>query len=430
VNGRPVDPGRSRIVLVGTPAYLDPGLPDVPAVASNVTDLAAVLTDPEVGGFDAAHCFVSPAGAGTAEVGSLLVQAAAEAEDLLFFYYSGHGLLGTRSHELYLSLSGTRPDQVAFTALPFTAVRDACLDSRAASRVVILDSCFSGRAIGDILAGAEEEVMGQVAVSGTYTLTSAPANRTALILPGERHTAFTERLLRLLRDGSPQAGDMLSLGDIYRSLNARLRAEGLPVPQQRGTETADLLGLVRNHSRANTRHLAGTGRVPDLRASADAATHPAASPNWVRTDVAYGRHGQTAMGLQTTVGRNETLINAAPESPHSAAAPTEHRRNVREPGSGELQVPSSLPGFVKITPSDESTWKGRWKSRLQGDTDQNLMRVLSLSGLTFALILLSTGLIGIDTAREVTSMSDAMAVCVIFGVLLTGPFLLLYLRSR
>ena len=245
MSGRPVNPGGSRIVLLGAPAYHDPRLPDAPVIANNIADLAAVFTDPQIGGFDVAHCVTAPPGAGIAEVGDLLVRAASEAEDLLLFYYSGHGLLGTRSHELYLSLAATRLGQLPFTALPFAAVREACLESGAKSRVVILDSCFSGRAIGETL-GADDEILGQVEVKGTYTLTSAPANRTALILPGEQHTAFTERLLRLLRDGSPQAGEMLSLGDIYRHLHTRLRAEGLPVPQQRGTETADLLGLVRN----------------------------------------------------------------------------------------------------------------------------------------------------------------------------------------
>jgi hypothetical protein len=138
-------------------------------VANNVTDLAAALTDPQIGGFSAAHCVVAPPRAGVAEVGDLLVQAASEAEDLLLFYYSGHGLLGTRSHELYLSVAATRLGRVPFTALPFAAVRDACLESRAASRVVILDSCFSGRAIGETL-GADDEILGQVEVKGTARL--------------------------------------------------------------------------------------------------------------------------------------------------------------------------------------------------------------------------------------------------------------------
>lgn len=112
--------------------------------------------------------------------------------------------------------------------------------------MVILDSCFSGRAIGDTLTGVDRAVLGELEVSGAYTLTSSPANRTTLVLTGEKHTAFTERLLTMLEAGSPTAGTMISLGDIYRRLHTRLRAEGLPVPQRFGVNNADLLGLVRN----------------------------------------------------------------------------------------------------------------------------------------------------------------------------------------
>ncbi|WP_412543933.1 ribosomal protein L7/L12 [Longispora sp. K20-0274] len=266
---RAIDAARSRIVLIGTPAYDDPELPDVPAVTNNLSDLAAVLTDPRLGGFSPAHCAVTPPGADVSRVGDLLVRAATEAEDLLLIYYSGHGMLGPLRRELYLSVAGTRPDMLAFTALAFEAVRDICLGSRARNRVVILDSCFSGRAIGETLAGTEESVLGQLQVAGTYTLTSSPANRVALTLPGERNTAFTGRLLALLRAGSPTAGPVLSLGDIYRHLHVQLRAEGLPVPQQRGTETADQLGLVRN---------AATGAPPPVAAPPAWTLPPARTP--------------------------------------------------------------------------------------------------------------------------------------------------------
>ncbi|MFB6709927.1 caspase domain-containing protein, partial [Streptomyces sp. NPDC056333] len=246
---RAIDPARSRIVLVGPAYYDDPQLENVPVIANNISDLAQVLTNEKLGGFNPFHCIAVPSAAGVAQVGDALVRAAEEAEDLLLFYYAGHGLLGPRRRDLYLSLAATRPDQLAFTAVPFEAVRDACLQSRATSRVVILDSCYSGRAIGDTLAGDDEvgeAVLGEIEVSGAYTLTSSPANRAALVLPGERHTAFTERLLAMLSAGSPAAGTMISLGDIYRHLHTRLRAEGLPLPQRCGVNNADLLGLVRN----------------------------------------------------------------------------------------------------------------------------------------------------------------------------------------
>ncbi|WP_266541583.1 caspase family protein [Streptomyces sp. NBC_01142] len=233
-------------MLVGTPYYQDPALENRPVIANNITDLVEVLTDEKLGGFSPFHCLPVPAAASVAQVGNALVRAAEEAEDLLLFYYSGHGQLGPRRRELYLSLAETRHDQLAFTAVPFEAVREACLQSRATSRVVILDCCYSGRVFGDTLAGDDEAVLGEIEVSGAYTLTSAPANRAALALDGERHTAFTGRMLAMLRAGSPAAGTMISLGDIYRHLHTTLRAEGLPLPQRCGVNNADLLGLVRN----------------------------------------------------------------------------------------------------------------------------------------------------------------------------------------
>ena len=78
---REVDPQRSRIVLIGTPAYQDPELGDRPQVTANVTDLAAVLTDPQLGGFPAEHVQIAPAQADAAQIGDLLATAAAQADD-------------------------------------------------------------------------------------------------------------------------------------------------------------------------------------------------------------------------------------------------------------------------------------------------------------------------------------------------------------
>jgi uncharacterized caspase-like protein len=238
------DPAKSRIVLIGTPIYTNHDLPDIPQLAENLASLAAVFTDPWLAGFPAENCVTVPQDADLAQVGDALVQAAQEAEDLLLLYYTGHGLIGARGRNLYLSLAGTRPDRLAFTALPFDTVRETCMDSQALNRVVILDSAFSGRVIADSMAA--NETLDQVEIAGTYTLTSSPANTAAIALSGEPHTAFTGRLVEAMRSGIPDAGEFLTLGDIYRHLSFRLSAEGLPMPQQRGTQTADRLKLVRN----------------------------------------------------------------------------------------------------------------------------------------------------------------------------------------
>jgi Caspase domain len=234
-------------VLVGSPVYTDPDLPDVPQVSRNLTDLAAVFTDPALGGFPPEHCVVAGPDVSVEGVGDLLEQAATQAEDLLLFYFAGHGLIGPR-RELYLCLRSTRYRHPAYSALRFEAVRDTFQDhgARAANRVLILDSCFSGRALGPTLGPDADTLADELEINGTYTLTSAPPNSVALVRDGEAHTAFTGRLISLLRDGDEHAGDLLTLGEIYRRLYLQLRREGLPLPQQRGTATADLLGLVRN----------------------------------------------------------------------------------------------------------------------------------------------------------------------------------------
>jgi WD40 repeat protein len=249
VSSRLVDPARSRIVLVGAPRYDDPALPDVPQITRSLADLAAVFTDPDLGAFPVRNCVTTLPDVSVERVGDLLHEAAREAEDLLLFYFVGHGLVGPRG-ELYLGLRTTRYDNPTYSALRFETVRDTFLDprTRAKNRVFIVDSCFSGRGLGEILTlkATPQGFANELEISGTYTLTSSPPNSVSLARENETHTAFTGRLIALLREGDADAGPMLSLGGIYRHLYARLRADGLPLPQQRGTNTADLLGLVAN----------------------------------------------------------------------------------------------------------------------------------------------------------------------------------------
>lgn len=118
----------------------------------------------------------------------------------------------TLRNELYLSLTDTDPDELPVSALGYDDVREVLRDSRAANRVVILDCCFSGRAIDD-MAG---DVIGQLSIEGTYVLAATPPNAVALAPLGARHTA-----------------------------------RGLPRPQQRGTGTSQHLGLARNAAKVD-----------------------------------------------------------------------------------------------------------------------------------------------------------------------------------
>jgi hypothetical protein len=261
------EPQRSRLVLIGASTYTDENLPDLPVVTRTVQDLAAALTDPAHGMVPPEHCTVLADVSNLGLIGREVRSAARQAEDLLLVFYTGHGLVGGKRHDLYLALPDSEWADPEFNSLEYDKLRGAVLDSPAQTKVIILDCCFSGRVVTDTMADPVTAVVGQMEIDGTYVLASAQRDQVALILPDEEHTAFTGRLLRLLREGVGDGPELLTIDDLYRQLSMTMKAEGLSEPQKRGTRNADLLALARNRAFAVTaapllreRHAAAVAR--------------------------------------------------------------------------------------------------------------------------------------------------------------------------
>ncbi|MGW8875663.1 caspase, EACC1-associated type [Streptomyces mirabilis] len=242
------DPQTSRVVLIGASRYSDPKLPDLPAVGRTVTELARLLTDPTYGVVPEGHCTVLLDNGDLRTVGQRLRGAVDEAEDLLLVYFAGHGLVSSRRHDLYLALPDSEWTAPEFNALEYDKLRHAVLDSQARNKIVILDCCFSGRAVTDTLAGDETGKLDQLEVAGTYVLTSAQRNQVALALPGEDYIAFSGRLMRLLAEGAVGGPEFLTIEDLYQRLRKLMTAEGLPVPLNRGAGTANQIALSVNRA--------------------------------------------------------------------------------------------------------------------------------------------------------------------------------------
>ncbi|MFJ5924366.1 caspase domain-containing protein [Kitasatospora sp. NPDC092948] len=229
-------------MLIGVDRFPDePGLADLPAVRANVASLRRCLTDPRTGVLDAGNCEVVDPRASVAEIGRAVGRAADEASDLLLIYYAGHGLVDDRGR-LYLGTSATRTGSPKYSALAVDLLREDLGASGAAARVLILDCCFSGRAI-DVMAGEEGVLDGQLSIAGTCTMTSTSGTAPSYAPAGERYTAFTGALLAALDSAEP-----LSLDGIYRAVAADLGSRGLPRPRQRTTDTAAALSLARGRT--------------------------------------------------------------------------------------------------------------------------------------------------------------------------------------
>ena len=239
-------PQHSQVVLIGTAQYTDPKLTDLPAVQATISDLAAALTDPTNGIVPRSNCTILLDKGDIRLIGSHLRSTIRSAEDLLLIYYAGHGLIGGRRHDLYLALPDSEWGEPEFNSLEYAKLRNAILDSRASTKIVILDCCFSGRVIADTLADTTTAVLGQIEVDGTYVLTSASHDEVSLALPGERHTAFTGRFLQLLYTGIRGARELLTINDIYQELVRLMAAESLPIPRSRSMGSASQLALFPN----------------------------------------------------------------------------------------------------------------------------------------------------------------------------------------
>jgi diguanylate cyclase (GGDEF)-like protein len=241
----PDGPG-SQAVLIGASQFVDPLLPDLPAVRKNLTALAEILTSPSGTGLPAENCTVFSDPADVAAMGVELEVVAERARDVLLVYYAGHGLVDAKGR-LCLAMPSTVRNRLRWTALEFARMRDVLVDSAAENRILILDCCFAGRAI-EAMGDAESVMSGQIDIAGTYTLASAPANAAANAPQGAPYTAFTGELVEVLRNGLPRGPQLLSFNAIYPHLLRTLNSRGLSQPVQRGIHTADQLALAPNHA--------------------------------------------------------------------------------------------------------------------------------------------------------------------------------------
>ena len=238
------DPRRSWAVLIGADRFpLADDLPDLPAVPRNLSVLQAVLTDPDAGTFEPSHCRRVDGEVTVGDVGAMLDEAVEAATDVLFVYYAGHGLVDDQGR-LYLALTGTNERRVRYGGLSVDLLKEHLATSPASARILILDCCFSGRAVEAMGASSEGPLAGALAGPGFYILASTSANTPSYAPVGETHTAFTGALIEGLELPEP-----LTLNQLYHHVDRKLADRSLPRPQCLAGNTGGELVLVRPSGR-------------------------------------------------------------------------------------------------------------------------------------------------------------------------------------
>lgn len=241
------DPDRSNAVIIGTSVFADPDLADLTSIKNDVRGLCDALRLDHTLKLPSGRCLLVLDPQRPDELFDPLVDAAQQAEDLFLVYYAGHGLLEGDDGELHLAVGMSHQGR-PWTSAPFHNIASVLLKNKAKTKVLLLDCCYSGRALRFQMSNSGSLSVEQIAVAGTYTMTSVSENKRSLAPEGETYTAFTGELIDILINGIPGQGCDLTFISIYEEVRKRLRKRGFPDPQQLNKNGALNLSFVRNQS--------------------------------------------------------------------------------------------------------------------------------------------------------------------------------------
>ncbi|MFE3986542.1 caspase domain-containing protein [Nocardia tengchongensis] len=300
------------MVLIGSAAYAeDSGLEPLNAVQENLRLLAEVLQIRT--GIAAANIHVLLNPKDQMEFLAALRPAAQEAEDLLLFYFAGHGIWLPDS--VGLAHMTTRSEHPEWSTVDYGLVRKELLESGARVKVSILDCCNSGNALKFSMGpnpSAALEYRAQI--TGSYVLTATDARKPWADARGTNGcTAFTGALIDILREPQGEDPEYLTMERLYAKLRNNLKGRNLPVPQASGRNTAGSLALVRHQQL----HTTLVTPPQDVRATAESTQPTSRGVNLTKPNP----NPTTAEWRSPAVGPWAAATDQQIVSQHYAAAP-------------------------------------------------------------------------------------------------------------
>ncbi|WP_433143138.1 caspase, EACC1-associated type [Actinomadura nitritigenes] len=235
----------SRAVLIGTSKY--DRLPELPGVEGNIRSLSTLLQDRDLCGLPPEHCVAVLNPETPSEMVDPIAEAAEEAKDVLFVYFAGHGLPHSTGNSLYLGCVGSDRKRM-YRSVAYDHIRDELRESSAKRIIVVLDCCYSGRALNTMSSAddATESLAESAAVYGTYLMASTAENKTAAA--GSEFTVFTGQLIDLIDQGIEGEGEFLTVDAIFDATRVALEEQGFPTPLRREKGYGADLAIFRNRA--------------------------------------------------------------------------------------------------------------------------------------------------------------------------------------
>jgi ABC-type phosphate transport system substrate-binding protein/uncharacterized caspase-like protein len=193
-------------LLIGVSEY-EPGLIPLLGAVKDVDAIQRVLVNPEMGGFAETDITVlkNPQRQDM-EDAIYRLYADRHRDDLVLFYFSGHGIKDERGN-LYLSTRITRKQNgklVKPSAVAASFLHESINDSRSQRQVVILDCCFSG-AIAQGMTVRDDDTVNlqeQLGGKGRAILTSSTSTQYSFEQIGSELSIYTRYLVEGIETGA------------------------------------------------------------------------------------------------------------------------------------------------------------------------------------------------------------------------------------
>lgn len=202
-----------RALLVGNSQYRDDSLlENLYGPHKDVARLHAALTDPDTGMFDDADVRLEY-NLSKESFRQVLDEFCSSLgrQDLLLFYYSGHGLVDL-DDTFYLATTDTKTAKLFHTALSHDEINGYLREAESRRTVIILDCCKSG------MFKSGGQLRPALGAPGRFVITSSTgAALTEAARTAAGTSPFTEHLVRGLRGAAPDVdGDgCIDLREIY-----------------------------------------------------------------------------------------------------------------------------------------------------------------------------------------------------------------------
>jgi formylglycine-generating enzyme required for sulfatase activity len=213
-------------LLVGVSNY-DADFTALPSAVKDVKALQRILLNPEIGGFfDADVTALVDCDQQEIQRAVFRLFNDRKPDDLLLFYFSGHGVTDNRS-DFYLASKNANKKELDITAVPAANIHIQMNKSRSQRQVVILDCCHSGAFSKGMTAkdGGTVNVLPKLGGEGRAILTASDSTKYAFEQEGFDLSLYTHFLVEGLEKGAAdQDGDgEISVDELYEYVKEKVK---------------------------------------------------------------------------------------------------------------------------------------------------------------------------------------------------------------